>query len=487
MHKLSLTEQSQALSTGTLSCEELTQHYLKRIHLLNQRYNCFITVTEHAALQQAKEADRRRRANSKQVTPLTGIPIAHKDNLLTASFKTSCASRMLDNFYAPFESTVSQLLSDAGAVMLGKTNMDEFAMGSSNETSYYGTVKNPWDDTRVPGGSSGGSACAVAARLASACTGSDTGGSIRQPAALCGVSGLKPTYGRLSRWGLVAFASSLDQIGPIAQTADDLALLMNTMAKKDNKDSTNSNHPVPDYCKTLTDSIQGKRIGLISQWLKSCDPQVADAVQKAAKLFSSMGAIISEIDLKHAAQDAISAYYVLASAEAASNLARFDGIRYGYRCKNPKDIEDLYCRSRSEGFGPEVKRRIMVGNYTLSTGYYDAYYIKAQKVRRLVKNEFEHTFKSIDLILAPTTPTTAFHLGDKIENPAEMYQSDIFTVGVNLAGLPAISIPAGFVSQLPVGMQLIGPYFSEPLLLNVASRYQKETNWHQQLPKDLDI
>jgi aspartyl-tRNA(Asn)/glutamyl-tRNA(Gln) amidotransferase subunit A len=481
MHNKTLSELSQDLAAKKISSVELTQHFLDRIKRFNPTLNCFITVTEEHALRTAKKADEIRQKN--QAVALTGIPIAHKDIFCTDGIKTTCGSKMLDNFIAPYDATVVSKLSEAGMILLGKTNMDEFAMGSSNENSYYGPVKNPWETAYVSGGSSGGSSAAVAARLAPAATGTDTGGSIRQPAALCGITGLKPTYGRASRYGMIAFASSLDQAGLFAQTAEDIALLMNYMAGFDEKDSTSVNEAVPDYTATLKDSIQGIRIGLPKEYFsEGLNADVAQAIQTAIKEYEKLGAVIEEISLPNTAL-CVPVYYVIAPAECSSNLARYDGVRYGYRCQNPIDLHDLYERSRSEGFGTEVKRRIMIGTYALSAGYYDAYYLKAQKIRRLIRDDFVNAFKKVDVILSPTTPTPAFKIGEKSNDPLSMYLSDIYTIAVNLAGLPGISLPAGFVNQLPIGMQLIGNLFGESKLLNIAHHYQTVTQWHKQLPE----
>ncbi len=481
MHKQSIASLAQGLRQGDFSSEELTRHFLDRIHRYNGALNCFITVTEEVALADAREADRRLRAG--EAHALTGIPLAHKDIFCTDGVRTSCASRMLDNFIAPYDATVIQSFKAAGAVMLGKANMDEFAMGSSNETSYYGPVGNPWDTARVPGGSSGGSAAAVAARLAPAATGTDTGGSIRQPAALCGLTGLKPTYGRVSRYGMIAFASSLDQGGPLALTAQDAALLMNVMAGFDEKDSTSIDQPVPDYCAALDQPLDGLRIGVPREFFgDGLDAAVGELVQAAIGQYQRMGAAIVEISLPNTRYSAPT-YYVVAPAECSSNLSRFDGVRYGYRCEDPVDLMDLYKRSRGEGFGAEVKRRIMIGTYALSAGYYDAYYLKAQKLRQLISDDFKKAFVEVDVIMGPTTPTTAFAAGDKLNDPIQMYLSDIYTIAVNLAGLPAISIPCGFSAGLPVGLQIIGGYFKEAQLLHIAHRYQQETDWHARVPE----
>ncbi len=481
MHSKTITALSQALSTKQISSVELTQHFLERIKRFDKTLNCFITVTEDYALNAAAEADKQRAQGN--AGALTGIPIAQKDIFCTDGIKTSCGSKMLDNFIAPYDATVVSKFHQAGMVMLGKTNMDEFAMGSSNETSYYGPTKNPWNTDCVPGGSSGGSAAAIAAQLAPAATGTDTGGSIRQPAALCGITGIKPTYGRVSRYGMIAYASSLDQGGPMAKTVEDNALLLRAMAGFDERDSTSVNEPVPDYTATLNDPIKGIRIGLPKEYFnEGLHPDVAKTIELAVKEYEKLGAVIQEISLPHTSLS-VPAYYVIAPAECSSNLARFDGVRYGYRCKDAHDLQDLYNRSRSEGFGTEVKRRIMVGTYALSTGYYDAYYLQAQKIRRLIRDDFTTAFKQVDVILCPTSPTTAFKVGEKSSNPISMYLADIYTIAVNLAGLPAISMPAGFANQLPIGMQLIGNLFGEAKLLNIAHWYQKVTDWHTQTPE----
>jgi aspartyl-tRNA(Asn)/glutamyl-tRNA(Gln) amidotransferase subunit A len=480
MHNKSLSELSASLHNGDISSVELTQHYLERIKAHNDQLNAFITVTEDNALKQAQAADQR--LQQKTAGPLTGIPLAHKDIFCTEGVRTSCASKMLDNFIAPYNATVVEKINDAGMVTLGKTNMDEFAMGSSNETSFYGEVKNPWDTNRVPGGSSGGSAAAVAARLAPIATGTDTGGSIRQPASLCNLTGLKPTYGRISRYGMIAFASSLDQAGPMAHNAEDAALLMNAMAGFDQKDSTSVERDVPDYTANLNDSLAGLKIGLPKEFFEEgLDADVAATIETAIKEYESLGAIIKEITLPNTGLS-VPTYYVVAPAECSSNLSRMDGVRFGHRCDDPKDLTDLYERSRGEGFGEEVKRRIMIGTYALSAGYYDAYYLKAQQCRRLISNDFQQAFNDVDVIMSPTAPTTAFNLGDKTNDPVAMYLADIYTISTNLAGLPGMSIPAGFVNNLPVGLQLIGNYFDESRLLNIAHQYQNLTDWHQQMP-----
>lgn len=482
MHTKSLSELSAALHSGEITSVELTQHYIDRIKTHNDTINAFITLTEESAIEQARAADIQ--LQNKTAGKLTGIPLAHKDIFCTEGIRTSCASKMLDNFIAPYNATVVEKLNQAGMVTLGKTNMDEFAMGSSNETSFYGPVKNPWGTDRVPGGSSGGSAAAIAARLAPIATGTDTGGSIRQPASLCNLTGLKPTYGRISRYGMIAFASSLDQAGPMAHSAEDAALLLNVMAGFDERDSTSLEHEVPDYSTTLNDSLEGLRIGLPKEFFsEGLDPKVAEVVNAAIKIYESLGATVKEITLPNS-DLAVPTYYVVAPAECSSNLSRMDGVRFGHRCEDPKDLNDLYERSRGEGFGEEVKRRIMIGTYALSAGYYDAYYLKAQKCRRLISDDFKQAFNDVDVIMGPTTPTTAFKLGDKTDDPVAMYLADIYTISTNLAGLPGMSIPAGFVDGLPVGLQLIGNYFEESRLLNIAHRYQKVTDWHQQTPEN---
>ena len=483
MFNLTLSELSNALSRGEFSSLELTQAFLDRIKRLDTQYNSFITLSEEHALQQAKAADTLRATG--QATALTGLPIAHKDLFCTQGIRTSCGSKMLDNFISPYNATLVKRLNQAGMVTLGKTNMDEFAMGSSNESSFYGAVKNPWDLDRVPGGSSGGSAAAVAARLVPAATGSDTGGSIRQPAALCGITGLKPTYGRISRYGMVAYASSFDQAGPMTRTAEDAALLLQVMAGEDPLDSTCATQAVPNFSANLNDSLSGLRIGLPKEYFaEGTDPTILERVREAIAEFEKLGATVKEISLPKT-QLSIPAYYILAPAEASSNLSRFDGVRYGHRCDSPKDLEDLYKRTRAEGFGPEVKRRIMVGTYALSEGFYDAYYRKAQQIRRMIQQDFIQALSEVDVIMAPVTPCSAFRLGEKNSDPVSMYMEDIFTLSLNLAGLPGMSIPCGFADNLPVGLQIIGNYFDEAKLLNVAHQYQQVTNWHQQSPANL--
>ncbi|MFP5350493.1 MAG: Asp-tRNA(Asn)/Glu-tRNA(Gln) amidotransferase subunit GatA [Gammaproteobacteria bacterium] len=458
----------------------MTRCFLERISKY-KALNAFITVDTEKSLAQAKAADARLAQG--KAGPLTGIPIAQKDIFCADGWLTTCGSKILSNFVAPYDATIIDKFNQAGAVCLGKTNMDEFAMGSSNETSYYGPVQNPWDTARVPGGSSGGSAAAVAARLAPAATGTDTGGSIRQPAALTNLTGLKPSYGRVSRYGMIAFASSLDQGGPMCRTVEDCALLLNTMAGFDARDSTSVDKPVPDYTARLADDIKGVRIGLPKEYFgEGLSPEVARIIDAAIAEYKKLGAQFVDISLPNS-QLAVPCYYVLAPAEASSNLSRFDGVRYGHRAKEYKDLADMYERTRAEGFGPEVKRRIMIGTYALSAGYYDAYYLKAQQLRRLIADDFKKAFERCDVILGPTSPTTAFKLGEKSDDPVAMYLSDIYTISVNLAGLPGISLPAGFAGELPVGMQLIGQYFGEAKLLNVANRYQQATDWHQRAPR----
>jgi len=480
MHNLTIAEISHKLKNKEFSSKEITQHFLSRINDLDKYYNCFITVPEEQALAQAESADKKIATGN--TSPLCGVPIAHKDIFCTDGVRTTCASKMLNNFVPPYNATVVQNYIDAGAVMLGKTNMDEFAMGSSNETSYYGPTRNPWAPSCVPGGSSGGSAASVAAGLASGATGTDTGGSIRQPASLCGITGLKPTYGRVSRWGMVAFASSLDQAGTMAKTAEDSALMLNVMASYDAKDSTCIDRPVEDYTSALNSSIDGLVIGVPKEYFsEGLASGTQDAVEAAIRTYESLGATIKSLSLPHTAL-AIPAYYVIAPAECSTNLSRFDGVRYGYRCDNPKNLEDLYTRSRSEGFGEEVKRRILVGTYALSAGYYDAYYRKAQQVRRLIKQDFVEAFKEVDVIVGPTSPSTAFELGAKGDDPVAMYLEDIYTISTNLAGLPGLSIPCGLVDNKPVGLQLIGNYFAEARLLNIAHQFQLSTDFHTMNP-----
>ncbi|HAD70418.1 MAG TPA: Asp-tRNA(Asn)/Glu-tRNA(Gln) amidotransferase GatCAB subunit A [Gammaproteobacteria bacterium] len=479
MIEKTVAEIAVALNAGDISSVELTQTYLDRITQFNGELNAYITVCADSALRQAKTADEKRAKGSN--SPLLGVPLAHKDIFCTNGVTTTCGSRMLHNFVAPYDATVVEKFNDAGAVMLGKTNMDEFAMGSSNETSFFGPVKNPWDTKRVPGGSSGGSAVAVAADLCAMATGTDTGGSIRQPAAFCGITGFKPSYGRVSRWGMIAFASSLDQAGPLCKTAEDAALMTNVMAGLDKKDSTSIDKPVEDYTASLSNSLDGLKIGVPKQhFAEGLTAGVEQTIREALKEYENLGATITEIDLPNN-HLSVSAYYVIAPAEASANLSRYDGVRYGYRCEDPADLEDMYKRTRSEGFGEEVKRRIMVGTYALSAGFYDAYYRKAQKIRRLIKNDFIDAFDEVDVIIGPTSPHTAFEIGTKTD-PVTMYLEDIYTIAVNLAGLPGISIPVGMADELPVGMHIVGSDFAEAKVLNVAHQFQQQTDWHQHKP-----
>ncbi|WP_372988461.1 Asp-tRNA(Asn)/Glu-tRNA(Gln) amidotransferase subunit GatA [Marinobacter sp.] len=485
MHNKSVAELSRELESGKISSVELTRQFLDRLKQEDGKYNSFITITEEQALAEAKAADELRAAG--KATAWTGVPFAHKDIFCTNGVRTTCGSKMLENFVPPYDATVTEKFRQAGAVCLGKTNMDEFAMGSSNESSYFGAVTNPWGlssgEKRVPGGSSGGSAAAVAARLVPAATATDTGGSIRQPAALCGVTGLKPTYGRVSRYGMIAFASSLDQGGTMARTAEDNALMLNVMAGFDPKDSTSIDREVPDYTATLNEPLKGLKIGLPKEYFTDqLSPAMEEQVRNAVKEYEKLGATVKEVSLPNA-KLAIAAYYVIAPAEASANLSRFDGVRYGYRCEDPKDLMDMYTRTRAEGFGAEVKRRILVGTYALSHGYYDAYYLKAQKVRRLIQQDFANAFKEVDVLMSPTSPSPAFVQGEKTNDPVTMYLEDIFTIAINLAGLPAMSVPAGFVDGLPVGLQIIGDYFAEARLLNAAHQFQQVTDWHQREPK----
>ena len=484
---------SKALSAKQISSVELTQLYLDRIARFNPQLNAFITVDPEKSLTQAKAADESRALG--QAGELTGIPLAQKDIFCTKGWLTTCGSKMLENFVSPYDASIIERFNAAGAVILGKTNMDEFAMGSSNEASYFGVVKNPWDTERVPGGSSGGSAAAVAALLAPAATGTDTGGSIRQPASLCNLTGLKPTYGVVSRYGMIAYASSLDQGGPMAHSAEDCALLLNAMAGFDERDSTSLERAKEDYSRELVaapggKSLAGLRIGLPKEFFgaserSGCTPEVMQVIEAAIADYVKLGAEIVDISLPNM-KLSVPAYYVIAPAEASSNLSRFDGVRYGYRAPEYSDLNDMYSKSRTQGFGEEVKRRILIGTYVLSHGYYDAYYLKAQRIRRLVANDFVAAFKQCDVIMGPTSPSTAFKLGEKASDPVQMYLSDIYTIAVNLAGLPSMSLPSGFANGLPVGLQLIGDYFSEAKLLNVAHRYQQSSDWHLKRPVGFD-
>ena len=481
VHSRTVAELAAGLKNKEFSSVELAKLYLDRVEASQPVLNAFVSVTRDVALAAAAEADRQLAAG--KGGPLTGVPIAHKDIFCTDGVRTTCGSRMLDNFVAPYDATVVTKLKAAGVVMIGKTNMDEFAMGSSNETSYYGPVRNPWDTNMVPGGSSGGSAAAVGARLVPAATATDTGGSIRQPAALCGVTGIKPTYGRVSRYGMIAFASSLDQGGVIAASAEDAALVLGAMSGFDPNDSTSVDRPVPDYAAALNRPMKGLRIGLLKEFFeKGLEPEVEKRIREALSVYQELGAELRDVSLPSLPLS-VPTYYVVAPAECSSNLARFDGVRFGHRCENPKDLTDLYRRSRGEGFGAEVKRRIMTGTYVLSAGYYDAYYLQAQKVRQLINRDFERAFGEVDVLMGPTTPTPAFGLGAKTSDPITMYLNDIYTIGANLAGLPAMSIPCGFVGKLPVGLQIVGPHFGEEKILSAAHAFQKETDWHRRLPE----
>jgi aspartyl-tRNA(Asn)/glutamyl-tRNA(Gln) amidotransferase subunit A len=477
----SLIQLSQMLANKAISSVELTQSFLNRIDALNPGINAYIALDKDKTLAQAKAADARIAAGNAE--PLTGIPIAQKDIFCAKDWQTTCGSKMLANFIAPYDAHVITQFNAAGAVNLGKTNMDEFAMGSSNETSYFGGVKNPWDFSRVPGGSSGGSAAAVAARLCAAATGTDTGGSIRQPASLCGFTGLKPTYGVVSRYGMIAFASSLDQAGPMAKSAEDCALMMNVMAGFDERDSTSLNRAKEDYTRELAKPLHGLKIGLPKEYFaEGLDDNVATVIEAAIAEYKKLGAEIVEISLPNTGLS-IPVYYVLAPAEASSNLSRYDGVRYGHRAAEYTDLMDMYNKSRAEGFGAEVKRRILIGTYVLSAGYYDAYYLKAQQIRRLIAQDFVEAFKQCDVIMGPAAPSTAFKAGEKVDDPVAMYLQDIYTISTNLAGLPGMSVPAGFSNGLPVGLQIIGNYFDEARMLNVAHQYQQVTDWHTQMPE----
>ncbi len=482
MHTKSISELAAGLRSKQFSSVELTKFFLERIKKFDSKLNSLITVTNDQALVAAENADKI--LNTGNTNLLTGIPILHKDIFCTAGIKTSCGSKMLDNFISPYDATVVTKLKQAGSVMLGKTNMDEFAMGSSNENSFYGPVKNPWDTSCVPGGSSGGSAAAIAARLAPIATGTDTGGSTRQPAAFCGIMGMKPTYGLVSRFGMIAYASSLDQGGPMATSAADCAILLQAMAGFDPKDSTSIDRAEINYTQALTTPIKNLKIGLPQEFFNaSLNPAVASVINNAIKELEKLGAIIKTISLPNSSLS-IPAYYIIAPAECSSNLARYDGVRFGHRCKEPLDLEDLYKRSRDEGFGAEVKRRILIGTYVLSSGYYDAYYLKAQKIRNLITSDFTKAFNEVDVIIGPTTPDVAFKIGQKNTNPLDMYLNDIYTTSLNLAGLPGLSLPVGFVNNMPVGMQIIGNSFQEAKILNVAHQFQQITNWHQQVPTE---
>ncbi len=481
IHRQTLTQLARDLRARKVSSVELVRTFLARIEASQPELNAFVSITAEQALADAEAADQRLAGGGGGA--LEGVPIGHKDLFCTAGVRTSCGSRMLANFVSPYDATVVARLKAAGAVMLGKLNMDEFAMGSSNETSHFGPVRNPWNTALVPGGSSGGSAAAVAARLLPAATATDTGGSIRQPAAFCGITGIKPTYGRVSRYGMIAFASSLDQGGVLAASAEDAARVLREMAGFDPRDSTSVDRPVPDYLAGLGAPLQGVRIGVLKEFFDTgLDPQCERCVREALRVFERLGARLHEVSLANIPLS-VPVYYVVAPAECSSNLARYDGVRFGHRCRDPRDLQDLYKRSRSEGFGTEVKRRIMTGTYVLSAGYYDAYYLKAQRVRRLITADFARAFGEVDLLMGPTTPTAAFALGAKTADPITMYLNDIYTISANLAGLPAMSVPCGFTAGLPVGLQIIGPHFAEQALLHAAHRYQLETDWHLRIPE----
>ena len=481
LHRQTLTELADGLTRGDFSSVELTQTLLDRIAAHNESLNAFITVTADEALAAAARADEARAAGHGGV--LNGLPIIHKDIFCTRGIKTSCGSKMLDNFVSPYNATVVQRMADAGAIVLGKSNMDEFAMGSSNETSYFGPVRNPWNLECSPGGSSGGSSASVAARFAPAATGTDTGGSIRQPAALTGTVGIKPTYGRVSRYGMIAFASSLDQAGVITRSSEDAARLLGVMAGFDERDSTSIDEPVPDYLASIGESIKGLRVGIVRQHFDAgLEEQTGARVKEAIAVLEALGATTVEVDLPNI-DLSVPTYYVVAPAECSSNLSRFDGVRFGYKAENAEDLLDLYCRSRGEGFGDEVKRRIMTGTYVLSAGYYDAYYLKAQQVRQLIADDFKKAFADVDVIAGPTVPSPAFKLGDKVDDPIQMYLNDIYTIGANLAGLPAMSLPCGFVDDLPVGLHLVGAHFDEATLLRCGHQYQQQTDWHTACPE----
>jgi len=482
MLNLSLKELSEGLKQKKFSSVELTKFFLNRVDLHNSSINAFITTDKDKSLAMAKRADEIIKEGNQNY--LTGIPIAQKDIFCAEGWKTSCGSKMLDNFIAPYDSTVISKFNAVGAVNLGKTNMDEFAMGSSNETSFYGNVKNPWDKKTVPGGSSGGSAAAVAGMLAPAATATDTGGSIRQPASLCGLTGLKPTYGLVSRYGMIAFASSLDQAGPMCHSAEDCAAMMNVMSGHDPKDSTSIEREKENYLTGINNPIKGLKIGVPKEFFsEGLDPEVEKIIEKGISEYKKLGAEIVEISLPNN-HLSIPVYYVIAPAEASSNLSRYDGVRYGHRTKEYDDLMDMYCKTREEGFGDEVKRRIMIGTYVLSAGYYDAYYLKAQKIRRLISEDFKKAFEKCDVILGPSAPSVAFPIGDKKEDPLKMYMQDVYTISTNLAGLPGLSMPGGLMDNLPVGIQLIGNYFSEAKLLNVAHIFQMNTNWHNLTPEE---
>ncbi|MBE19589.1 MAG: Asp-tRNA(Asn)/Glu-tRNA(Gln) amidotransferase GatCAB subunit A [Gammaproteobacteria bacterium] len=480
-YKLSIKEKLEGLKSGSFSSLEITNSYLERIKSLDNKINSFITLTESEAIESAKESDKRYK--NKENLPLDGIPIAHKDIFCTKGVLTTCGSKMLENFLSPYSSTVTRKFEESGSIVLGKTNMDEFAMGSSNETSFFGPVMNPWKLNHVPGGSSGGSAACVSAGFASGATATDTGGSIRQPAALCGLTGIKPTYGRVSRYGMIAFASSLDQAGVLTKNAEDAAYMLSIMSGHDSKDSTSLNVEVPDYTKEIKQDIKGMKIGLPKQFFSMSLPSyVEKSIEESLKVFKKLGVEIKDIDLPHI-DLSLPVYYVIAPAECSANLSRYDGVKFGFRCEDPKNLEDLYMRTREEGFGSEVKRRILIGTYALSAGYYDAYYLKAQKCRRLIAEDFKKAFKDVDLILSPTAPDTAFSLGEKSTDPVEMYKQDIFTIPANLAGLPGISIPCGINDGLPLGLQLVSNNIEESKLLRASHQFQLNTDWHLAWPE----
>ena len=479
MHERTITELSKDLAEKKFSSLELTEHFINRIKKYDTKLNSFITITEEHAINQAKKIDSEIAKN--KLRPLSGIPIAQKDIFCMKNVKTTCGSKMLENFISPYDSTVVKKLNDAGSIVLGKTNMDEFAMGSSNETSYFGSVKNPWSFDYVPGGSSGGSATSVAAGLAPCATGTDTGGSIRQPASLCGICGIKPTYGRVSRFGMIAFASSLDQAGIFTQTAEDCAIILNQISGFDEKDSTSSKVDVPDYHAACLKKFDSIKIGIPRQFLDGLDDSVKSVFYEAIKILEENNCTVKEINLKNS-KLGVSAYQVVAPAECSSNLSRYDGVRFGFRADDVTTIDELYKKSRSQGFGREVKRRILIGTYALSAGYYDAYYLKAQRIRQIITSEFAEAFKEVDLILGPTAPDSAFKIGEKTNDPIAMYLSDIFTVSANLAGIPAMSIPMGFKKNMPLGLQIIGNHFDESKILSLANHFQKLTDWHKKKP-----
>jgi len=475
----SVSELKTMLNNNDISNAELIKETFSLIKS-NAKLNAFITLNEEESMNKANKLD-----NSPSSGSLAGIPIAQKDLFCTKDLKTTCGSNMLSNFIPPYSATVIKNLENAGCISVGKTNMDEFAMGSSNETSFYGNVQNPWGKNLVPGGSSGGAAAAVAAGIVPAASGTDTGGSIRQPASLCGITGIKPTYGRISRWGMIAFASSLDQAGPMARTAEDCALLLNEMCSHDDKDTTSLNEDVPNFSENLNSPIKGLKIGLVKEFdLSKLDNEVVKIFEESKKHYESLGAEFIEISLPNISLS-VPTYYVVAPAECSSNLSRFDGVKFGKRCENPKNLEELYIKTRSEGFGDEVKRRILIGSYVLSAGFYDAYYKKAQQVRRLIKNDFDSAFKSVDIIMSPTTRGPAFEVGSKSDDPIQMYLEDLFTIPANLAGLPAMSIPNGMIDNKPIGLQLIGNFLDESRLLQAAHNFQMSTDWHLKTPKGI--